>query len=142
MPFDRKDRRHYKKCQLCELQIKDLENQIETVFHKPTLEELTGRKYITSSRTSGETRHGFFHKSCFEALDVPSQRRLICIDFTTKILSVENEIWVRLNERGEIRWDTLSSDLPEIDSRIQGSKKRGKLTEKDKEWLEELMDYA
>lgn len=102
-------------------------------FH--ALKELRGEYYSPFEDDRKGYRH--YHTSCFGALEKSMQRKLRSEDFTHRLLSLDNEVWIEIDESGEEIFKTLFSDLPKIDKELQRIKKKGlkNLNFEEKEWL-------
>jgi len=132
-------RRYLKSCALCFQLIKDPLELERVKLSVDVLEEINGTPYIKA--TLGLTDYRYVHKNCLKKLDLPTKRKLLCEDWTTRLLNVDHGIWVELDEYGKPKWDTLYSDEEKIDKEIQRLKKKGikNLDPKEKAWLKELI---
>ena len=133
-------------CPLCGRKITEDTDKIEIDISTEVVEELTRKVIITpSSRTSAIRRH--LHKSCIEALDIPTRRRLLLENFTHRLLSSKYGVWVLLDEYGNPKWETEFSDNPEVDQKLKRLRKKfiekGKksLTTEELKWLRNLGKY-
>lgn len=96
-----------------------------------------------SINTGSKSGKGFLHEACVKALTVPIQRKLLLKDWSTRILNVFYEVWIRLDEYGSPIMETLASDIPEVDAEIQKLKQKKVLSEKEEAWLKERINqYA
>lgn len=110
----------------------------EGLLNKELIAELRGERFAGSLKST----NGKIHHSCLHALPVPVQRKVIQNDWQYKILNTDLEVWVKEDEYGRLLWKTLASETPEIDARIQKLKQQKEWSEKDKEWLKELINFA
>jgi len=129
-------RKPIRTCLLCSKKLgKDF---YEGLLNKELIAELRGEVFVGSVKST----NGKIHYSCLYALPIPVQRKVIQNDWQYKILNTDLEVWVKEDEYGRLLWKTLASDTPETDAKIQKLKQQKELSEEDKEWLKELINFA
>lgn len=123
--------RNYGRCALCGLKLQE-HDRCHDIISLEVLKELTGTEY---TKTTAASRS--FHESCLNKLDIATRRRLLLVDFTDKLLSLRYQLWIKLDEKGKWKIDSLWSDLPWINRILVDLKKKGEIEKTS--WLYRAM---
>ena len=119
-------------CYLCKDELKDSEKEITKDIKRAIIDHWIDSSKIRYTPSFNRTR---MHKECWNAVPIQIRRKATGKDFTEMFLNIEKEIMVKLDEKGDVIWESSYSLDEKIDKKLQCLKKKTNRSKEEEEWL-------